>query len=426
MPTVKIVILKHQKKDDDTWNVKIRITHERKSSYIATSHYVGADLINKKTFELKERNNPVYDQVMIDVLKIREEISKLGHSVDLYSAKGLCELIKEKLSNKPNGINFFDFGYEYADKIIKEGRRIGENYRIAVHKFEEFIGNRNLMFSDITSSLLMKYDEYLRSQRSKCGIGNISDAGVRLYTSKIQAIFNKAKLKYNDEDAGIIRIQNNPFVKYKIPKIPVTKKRSLCVEQIREIKACVIPDNMIGTLIARDVFIMSFLMVGMNTVDMYYLRPPVKGRLEYERRKTRTRRSDKAFISIALENEMLPYIERYKDPLKDRAFNFFIRYSTHKQFVHKVNVHLKKIGEMLNIPDLTFYAARHSWATIARNECGISMDDVSMCLNHKSGHDVTDTYIRKDWSIIDRANRKVLDYVFGESLSNTSSINNDL
>ena len=99
MPTVKIVILKHQKKDDDTWNVKIRITHERKSSYIATSHYVGADLINKKTFKLKERNNPVYDQVMIDVLKIREEISKLGHSVDLYSAKGLCELIKEKLSN---------------------------------------------------------------------------------------------------------------------------------------------------------------------------------------------------------------------------------------------------------------------------------------------------------------------------------------
>ena len=39
--------------------------------------------------------------------------------------------------------------------------------------------------------------------------------------------------------------------------------------------------------------------------------------------------------------------------------------------------------------------------SIARNECGISMDDVAMCLNHKSGHDVTDTYIKKDWSRID-------------------------
>ena len=181
MATVKIIILKHQRREDNTWNVKIRITHERQSSYIATTHYVGGELINKKTFELKERNNPIYDQVMLDVLKIRAELSKLGHSIDLYSAKGLCELMKDKLSNKPEGINFFDFGYAYADKVLKEGRRIGENYRIAISKFEAFVGNRNLCFSDITSSLLIKFEEDLKSQRSKCGIGNISDSGVRLY-----------------------------------------------------------------------------------------------------------------------------------------------------------------------------------------------------------------------------------------------------
>lgn len=414
MATVKIVILKHQKREDDTWNVKIRITHDRQSAYLATSHYVGIDLINKKTFELKERNNPIYDQVMIDVLKIRSELSGLGHSIELYSAKGLCELMKEKLSNKPNGINFFDFGYDYADKILKEGRRIGENYRIAVHKFEEFIGNRNLCFSDITSSLLMKYEDYLKSLHSKCGIGNISDAGVRLYMSKIQAIFNKAKFEYNDEDLGIIRISNNPFAKYKIPKTPLTKKRSLTSGQIRAIKEYNVPDNMTGTLIARDIFIMSFLMVGMNTVDMFYLKPPVNGRLEYERRKTRTRREDKAFISIKVEPELEPYLDRYKDMVGDRAFNFFMRYTNHKQLIHKVNIHLKNIGNALSIPDLTFYAARHSWATIARNDCGVSMDDVSLSLNHKSGHDITDTYIKKDWSIIDKANRKVIDYVFGK------------
>lgn len=130
MATVKIIILKHQMREDNTWNVKIRITHGRQSSYIATTHHVGSELINKKTFELKERNNPIHDQVMLDVLKIRAELSKLGHSIDLYSAKGLCELMKDKLSNKPEGINFFDFGYAYADKVLKEGRRIGENYRV--------------------------------------------------------------------------------------------------------------------------------------------------------------------------------------------------------------------------------------------------------------------------------------------------------
>ena len=412
MATVKIIILKHQRREDNTWNVKIRITHERQSSYIATTHYVGSELINKKTFELKERNNPIYDQVMLDVLKIRAELSKLGHSIDLYSAKGLCELMKDKLSNKPEGINLFDFGYAYADKVLKAGRRIGENYRIAISKFEVFVGNRNLCFSDITSSLLIKFEEDLKSQRSKCGIGNISDSGVRLYMSKIQALFNRAKLEYNDEDAGIIRISNNPFAKYKIPKQPITRKRSLTDEQIRAIKEYRIPENMLGVIIARDVFLMSFFMVGMNTVDMFYLNPPVDNRFEYERRKTRTRRDDRAFISIKVEPELEPYLERYKDSVGDRAFNFFIRYASHKQFVHKVNLNLKKIGNALGIPDLTLYAARHSWATIARNDCGISMDDVATSLNHKSGYNVTDTYVKKDWSRIDKANRKVIDFVF--------------
>jgi len=45
MATVKIIILKHQRREDNTWNVKIRITHERQSSYIATTHYVGSELI---------------------------------------------------------------------------------------------------------------------------------------------------------------------------------------------------------------------------------------------------------------------------------------------------------------------------------------------------------------------------------------------
>jgi integrase len=76
-----------------------------------------------------------------------------------------------------------------------------------------------------------------------------------------------------------------------------------------------------------------------------------------------------------------------------------------------VNEHLKVIGEKLKIEGLTFYAARHSWATIARNNCGVSMDDVAMCLNHKSGYNTTDQYVKKDWSIIDNANRKVIDYL---------------
>lgn len=414
MATVKAVILKEKKRNDGTWNVKIRIIHEKKVSYMATSHYVSIDCINKKTFELKERNNPVYDQVMIDVLKIRSQLSALGHQIDYYTAQGLVRLMKDKLSGKPDGINFFDFAENHIQKLIKQDKRTSQSYRAMLSRLEEFAGSRNLMFSDITSNFLFNFDTFLRASDSKHGFGKISSSGVRLYIGKIQHLFNLAKLKYNDEDAGIVKIANNPFVKYKLPKVNGIKKKALSAEDIKRIKEFDIPVNMKGAMIARDVFVMSFLLCGMNTVDMYFLRPEINGRYEYERRKTAGRRDDKAFISIRIEPELEPYIDRYMDEVGDRAFNFFLRYSSDKQFVTKVNGNLKYIGDALGIENLTLYAARHSFATIARNDCGVSMDDVAMALNHKSGHDVTDTYIKKDWKRIDDVNRKVIDYVFGK------------
>ena len=111
MATVKIIILKHQRREDNTWNVKIRITHERQSSYIATTHYVGSELINKKTFELKERNNPIYDSLVIEEARIRQEFSRM-ENLDSYNAKQLAEYIDNFLKGKSNTkINLFDYGY---------------------------------------------------------------------------------------------------------------------------------------------------------------------------------------------------------------------------------------------------------------------------------------------------------------------------
>ena len=62
---------------------------------------------------------------------------------------------------------------------------------------------------------------------------------------------------------------------------------------------------------------------------------------------------------------------------------------------------------------MTSYALRHSWATIARNEVGASEEDVAFALNHVSAHKVTDRYIRKDYSRIDKLNAEVVELVLG-------------
>lgn len=401
MATVKAIILKHQEKEDKTWNVKIRITHDRKASYMSTTHYVEKKFINPKTFDLKVNNNPVYDAVMIDVLRIRAEISRLGNLVGNFTVKGLCKHMEDMLSgHNSKDIYFFDFARSYFQEMTDAGRAIGKSHLSRINKFQSFTGSSVDLFTDITSSLLDRYEAYLHKE-------GFSVVSIIDYISVINNIFQVARSKYNDEDTGIIRIPNNPFSKYKYPKKPISRKKALSREQIMAIVDY--ETKLKAVQVARDAFIISFLLCGLNSVDMYYV-VDNNGRVDYERRKTKGRRADNAFISIKIEPELLPYIERYKDV--ERLFAFYRKHATHQYFNCSLNDNLKIIGEDLKIENLTYYAARHSWATIARNDCGISMDDVAMSLNHKSGHDVTDTYIKKDWSRIDQANRKVIDFVF--------------
>ena len=79
-------------------------------------------------------------------------------------------------------------------------------------------------------------------------------------------------------------------------------------------------------------------------------------------------------------------------------------------FSAAMNKGLKKIGNRLEIEDLEFYAARHSWATIAVNDAEVDKYTVHQSLNHvDDSMRVTDIYLKKSWDPIDKANRKVLD-----------------
>ena len=72
---------------------------------------------------------------------------------------------------------------------------------------------------------------------------------------------------------------------------------------------------------------------------------------------------------------------------------------------------MKQIGDKLGIEDLEYYAARHSWATLACSTAvGIDKATVHEALNHVDDKmKVTDIYIDHDWSVIWEANRKVLE-----------------
>ncbi|SHN33595.1 hypothetical protein SAMN05216524_110110 [Mucilaginibacter sp. OK098] len=54
MATIKEVILKHHKKEDGTYNIKFRLTHNPKITYINTNYFAGEKQL-KKDFTKKDK-----------------------------------------------------------------------------------------------------------------------------------------------------------------------------------------------------------------------------------------------------------------------------------------------------------------------------------------------------------------------------------
>jgi integrase len=142
----------------------------------------------------------------------------------------------------------------------------------------------------------------------------------------------------------------------------------------------------------------------MNAIDLFKLTcdESIVERINYNRSKTKSRRRDRAFISINIPDIAIPLFLKYAGTLQKR-------YSTHITLDQALSKGMRKIGAELKIPDLEFYDARHAFGDWARNICRFSKDDVGLALNHKGQTtSVTDIYLSKNWSIIDEVQDAVL------------------
>ena len=92
MATFKVVILPHHKKEDGTFNVKIRVTHDRKSRYIKTPYYIGGADISRRKRNGKEEIK-IKNQAVIDALDNGNFYASEGPEItELYLEGGKVHL----------------------------------------------------------------------------------------------------------------------------------------------------------------------------------------------------------------------------------------------------------------------------------------------------------------------------------------------
>ena len=422
MLTIKAEIKKSELKVDGTYNVKIRFTLDRKVKRLSTNLFITSkDLTKSLKFKEDTSIKRAIDRL---VLYYREQCFKLQLDQNHYSLDEIIEFLNGE-QEKQQTIDFIKFSREWIASTTIKG---APNYTTAINALVRFIGKEELDINLITLDFLESFKAFLNKEREirtkrlmQQGKRVPSNRSLSLYLISIKKLFNEAKKKYNKKEKNLILIPNSPFMELEIPKQEATRKRAISADIIKKLWKLPYKDMKKGYKstchynLAKDCFILSFCLMGINSADLYNATEMEGYTIVYNRTKTKDRRLDKAQMKVDIPRLILPLVEKYKDKTGKRLFNFYQYYADEKGFNKAINYGLKEIGTILEIDDLEYYAARHSWATIALNKVGIDKYIVHAALNHiDDAMKVTDIYIERDFVNENKANTKVAKYVFGK------------
>jgi integrase/recombinase XerD len=391
-----------REKKDKTYPLVMRLGHNKRT----TSILMGISLLekdwdNKNRLVRKSyvgvntvtRLNNLIQKKKADAMDI---ILKL-HESGALSAISLTEL-RKKIDNNYNAKSFF----AYSDSLVKEliaSKRIGTSrcYREVTSVLKNYSSIRDLSFSDISYNFLTKFEAHHLAK------GNAYN-GLAVYMRTIRAIYNKA-IK-----AGLVEKELYPFSEYKIKTTP-TEKRALdwnFIKTIIELKLT--PDDICFN--ARNYFLASYMMYGMNFTDMASLRKTdiTNGRITYRRKKTGK------IYDIKISGGLNTIIDYYINQHPDSEYIFPIikregAVSQEKdiQWARKrYNKKLKELAILCGIDkNLTSYVSRHSFATQAMLQ-QVPLNAISTMLGHSSLK-TTEVYLKSlPNNILDEYNELIL------------------
>ncbi len=422
MLTIKAEVQRDKQRSDGTYNVKVRFTLNRNVRRLSTSLFVTSkELTNPSN---SERKLPLKRKLITLYSTTREQCTKLQLDQNNYTLEDVFAFLNGE-QEKSQMIDFIKFSREWIASTTIKG---APNYTTAINALVRFVGKEELDINLITLNFLEQFKAFLIEERDtrtkklmQQGKRVTSNRTLSLYLISIKKLFNEAKRKFNKKDKNLILISNSPFDEFEIPKQEATRKRAIPADIIKKVWKLPYKDMKKGYKstcrynLAKDCFILSFCLMGINSADLYNATDMKGNTIVYNRTKTKTRRLDGAKMMVDVPKIVQPLIDKYKDSTDKRLFNFYQYYADEKGFNKAINYGLKEIGAILEVDDLEFYAARHSWATIALNKVGIDKYTVHAALNHvDETMRVTDIYIERDFVNENKANAKVVKYVFGD------------
>ena len=358
------------------------------SEWDCHSEAVNLHLISSKD----ERNN----YLLSISSRIRWDKDRLNKIIYTLSQSGTFvadDIVVRFLNRQEQSFN--DYICLQIARLKRLGKiRTSETYTAALRSFSGFMNDKEVLFDQLNADLIAEYEAYLK------GRGN-SPNTVSFYMRILKAVYNRAV-----EDG--LTEQRHPF-KSVYTGVEKTLKRAISLNDLKHIKGLDL--SLKPNLdFARDMFLFCFYTRGMSFIDMAYLRKKdlQNGILSYRRRKTGQQ------LFIKWERCMQEIVDKY--PINETEYLLPIITKRDEDYrkqytneLHRVNHLLKKIGKQLDLPILlTMYVGRHSWASIAKSR-NVPISVISEGMGHDS-ENTTQIYLASlDTSVVDKANKKILD-----------------
>ncbi|GAB4023667.1 site-specific integrase [Spirosoma migulaei] len=418
--TVKAVYYTSKVMADGSHPFMVRITKDRKLKYLATGLTLHPKYWNPQKKEIRKSYPEPYREDLITKLqkwerKYSNAANTLADADAIHDANDVAiKAIEGRKQTRSITL------LEYIEGLCESMKRAGQNGNADIYKelyallsrfFDEEYGVKDLSFEKITVKLCNALETHLRER------GN-ADNTIHQRFRVLRAVLNKAIAE------EVTQPERYPFArnaaekhKFQLGKFSTkTRKRAISREDIRKIEAykVVAKQGPYASLrkttehlqLAKDVFLFSFYVGGINFIDLATLKWRDIGldtagnyRVNYMRQKTGGR------FSIRLASPALSIINAYRAFTEtgpnDYVFPILstsrhITASQIKNRCHKVlgevNTNLKTIADAVGITiPLTTYVARHSFAS-ALKRAGIATGVISEAMGHTT-ESVTQTYL---------------------------------
>jgi site-specific recombinase XerD len=365
-----------------------QLIHRRLTRQITTGYRLAASRWDDTRQQIDD--NVLHRKTQYEMMRLRHIAERLEREQTNYRTD---DIVREFLDERPRHSLFY-----YMQTVIAHKRQLGriktaDGYLCALHSFQRFRANENILLYEMTSPLMEAYQAWLQ------GNGIVPNT-ISFYLRKLRATYRCAV------EEGLIADQH-PF-RHVFTGTERTQKRALSLSTLRRLKTEDLTRHPRMAL-ARDIFLLSFYLRGMSFIDMVFLKETdlQEGTISYRRHKTGQR------LQIEWTEEMQDIVDRY--PFNESPYLLPLLYqadgnerNAYLNMAHLINYHLRRLGQRLHLSlPLTLYCARHSWATVARDK-GVTISVISEGLGHNSER-ATRIYLASiDSSRINQVNKMII------------------